>query len=290
MKLKDLFTFLGLASITAAVTLTSCDGSKLDTAHQNSGQTESDESFAQATDGDNISFVSFEDSIVIELPTMTQMFDKPSYATMYTSGVYPVSWGKTDLLPLQRRLMEVAYGTDNTVLNEAIQYYALHPSIVEDSAHVTLAPPVLLNDSTMSEQRATLSIESMSNDLLSMSVFSYVYPYGAAHGNYGTTCVNFYIPTGQVLDQSNIFDDSKRKEIIKVIRDAAKEQFASRESMVDISEINTYDNFSVTPTSIKFIYAPYEIAPYAAGEIGIEIEPYDLYDYLTPLGREVFGF
>ncbi len=278
------------ATLTAGLTMASCDGSKMKTAHDESKQESANKSFADETNGTNIQFISYEDSIIIELPSMTELVGKPSYATMATSGVFPISWGNIDIKPLQQRLTQIAYGTDNTVLKEAIEHYALHPALVEDNEPVMLAPPTLLNDSTMSEQQAVIAVESMDSNILSMSVYSYTYPYGAAHGNYGTTYVNYYIPTAQVIDQTNLFDETKHNDIIKVIRKNAKEQYAYPGSMVDPSEINSFENFYITPTAVTFVYAPYEIAPYAAGEVSIEVTPYELYDYLTSLGKEVFNY
>lgn len=291
MRLPKLFNAICItATLATGATLTSCDGSKMKTAHDESKQDVANQSFADQTNGTNIQFVSFEDSIIIELPSMTELVGKPSYATMSTSGVFPINWGDIDIKPLQQRLTQIAYGTDNTVLKEAIEHYALHPALVEDNETVMLAPPTLLNDSTMSEQQAVIAVESMDCNLLSMSVYSYTYPYGAAHGNYGTTYVNYYIPTAQVLDQTNLFDETKHNDIIKVIRKNAKEQYAYPGSMVDPSEINSFENFYITPSSVTFVYAPYEIAPYAAGEVSVEVAPYELYDYLSSLGKEVFNF
>ncbi len=288
MRTINLFTYVG-ATASLALILAACDGKDMQTAHQETSQESADQSFADAVGGTNIQFVSFEDSIIVELPSMTELIGKPSYATMVTSGVFPVSWGDTNLKPLQQRLTQTAYGTSNTVLKEAIEYYALHPALVDDSDHVTLAPPKLLPDSTMSEQQAVIAIETMDCDLLAMSVFNYTYPYGAAHGNYGTTYINFYVPTAQVLDDTDIFLKDKKEQIVKVIRQNAREQYAAG-SMVNASEINTYENFYISPAAITFVYAPYEIAPYAAGEVSVDVTPNELFDYLTPLGKEVLGF
>ncbi|MDE6321254.1 MAG: RsiV family protein, partial [Muribaculaceae bacterium] len=248
------------AALTTGAAFTACNGSKMETAHEETKQEKADKSFASETNGTNIQFVSFEDSIIIELPSMTELVGKPSYATMATTGVFPISWGNVDIKPLQQRITQVAYGTNNIVLKEAIEHYALHPALVEDNETVMLAPPTLLNDSTMSEQQAVIAIESMDRDLLSMSIYSYTYPYGAAHGNYGTTYINFFIPTAQVLDQTNLFKEDKHNDIIKIIRKNAKELYPYSGSMVDPSEINSFENFYITPSSVTFVYAPYEIA------------------------------
>jgi len=270
--------------------LTACDGKKMDTEHERT-EAESNSEFAMANSGSTIQFVSYADTIYVTLPSMTEMMGKPSYAQMTTTGVYPTSWGNIDLKPLQQQLMRAAYGTDTLQLKDAIEYYALHPSgLIEDGKMVELAPATLLRDSTMSEQSSVIAIKSMTSELLSMSVMNYTYPYGAAHGMYGTTYFNFYVPTAQVLDQKLVFDEKSSKDIVKVIREAAGNQYSRQDTGVDANAIDSFDNFYISDGAVTFVYAPYAIGPYSAGEVDVTVDSYLLYDYLTSLGKEIFGF
>ncbi len=287
---KHTLAQLFAAATCAGLILTACDGKKMSTEHERT-EAESNAEFAMANSGATIEFVSYADTIYVELPSMTEMMGKPSYAQMSTTGVYPTSWGKVDLKPLQQQLLRAAYGTDTLRLKDAIEYYALHPAeLIEDGKMVELAPTTLLRDSTMSEQSAVIAIKSMTSELLSMSVMSYTYPYGAAHGMYGTTYFNFYVPTAQVLDQRLVFDEKNHNNIVKVIREAAENQYAKQDTGVDANEIDAFDNFYISDGAITFVYAPYDIGPYSAGEVNVTIDSYLLYDYLTPLGKAIFGF
>jgi hypothetical protein len=47
------------------------------------------------------------------------------------------------------------------------------------------------------------------------------------------------------------------------------------------NKIDTTDNFYITQNGIGFVYMPYEIGPYAMGEIEIFIPFFELTEYLT---------
>lgn len=287
---KRTFAQIFAAATCAGLTLTACDGKKMATEHEHT-EAESNAEFAVANSGSTIQFVSYADTIYVSLPSMTDMTGKPSYAQMSTTGVYPTSWGSIDLKPLQKHLLREAYGTDTLRLKDAIEYYALHPSgLIEDGKMVELAPATLLRDSTMSEQSAVIAIKSMTSELLSMSVTNYTYPYGTAHGMHSTTYINFYVPTAQVLDQKLVFDEKHHNDIVKVIRKAAESQYAKQDTGVDANEIDAFDNFYISDSAFTFVYAPYTIGPYSAGEVNVTVDSYLLYDYLTPLGKAIFGF
>lgn len=278
------------AAACVVAALTACDGNKMATEHERT-EAESNAEFAAANSGATIEFVSYADTIYVELPSMTEMMGKPSYAQMSTTGVYPASWGKVDLKPLQQQLLRAAYGTDSLRLKDAIEYYALHPSgLIEEGKKVERAPATLQSDSTMSEQSTVIAIKSMTPELLSMSVMSYTYPYGAAHGMHGTTYFNFYVPTAQVLDQQLVFDAKSRDNIVKVLQEAAGSQYSQQDTGVNAKAIDSFDNFYISDGAITFVYAPYDIGPYSAGEVEVNVDSYLLYDYLTPLGKAIFGF
>ncbi len=237
-----------------------------------------------------IELVQYADTAIMELPSMTKEMGVPSYATVITSAVFPVSWADHNLRPLQDSILSLAYGQKGGTIAEAIKYYITHPAIAEDETDGLKEATELKPDSAMSEQSTVISVKSMSSTLLSFAIFQSNYMYGAAHGMYATQYVNYYVPAAEVLTPDNVFDPGERTNIINTIRDSAREQFASDDTMVDADNIESYENFYVTDQGITFVYAPYEIAPYAAGEIAVEVAPYHLYDYLTPLGKALWGF
>jgi hypothetical protein len=59
------------------------------------------------------------------------------------------------------------------------------------------------------------------------------------------------------------------KQLVKLVRKAVKE--TDIPLMVELNEVEIPEQFSITPKGVQFTYNPYEIAPYAAGVISVEI-------------------
>lgn len=271
--------FAALSTLLATATLTGC----------HSGEKSGDIT-AGLQHSSPIEFVEFSDTTVMNMPKMAQIVDKPAYGTIIASGIFPIRLNDIDLKPLQNAILSAAYGTQDCTIAQAIQYLSTHSALAEEGDTLTRASLPLQRDSAGSEQYSVISVQTMTNSVMSFAIYQYVYPYGAAHGMQGTSYVNYYIPGEQLLTADNLFESSNRADIINTIRAAAKDQYASVDTMVDPEEIESYENFYVCPANITFVYEPYEIAPYAAGQVSVTVAPYQLYDYLTPLGKSVFGF
>lgn len=271
--------FIASAIIVATATFAGCDN----------GQ-RSDDITAGLHNIATIELVEFSDTTVMNMPKMAKLVDKPAYGTIITSGIFPVKLGDTDIKPLQNAILSAAYGTQDCTIAQGIEHLSTHSALAEEGETLTRATLPLQRDSAGSEQYSIISVQTMTNALLSFAIYQYVYTYRAAHGMNGTTYVNYYTPGRLLLTASNLFDPSCRAEIINTLRQAANDQYASLDTMVDPQEIKSYENFYVSPDNITFVYEPYEIAPYAAGQVSVTVATYQLYDYLTPLGKSVFGF
>lgn len=271
--------FASSAIILATATLTGCHNDR-----------KSDDITAGLQNSSAIEFVEFSDTTVMNMPKMSEIVGKPAYGAIIASGIFPVKLGDTDLKPLQNAILSAAYGTQDCTIAQGIEYLSTHSALAEEGDSLTRATLPLQRDSAGSEQYSIISVQTMTNSLLSFAIYQYIYPYGAAHGMNGTTYVNYYTPEQQLLTAANLFEPSSRTEIINTLRQAAKDQYASLDTMVDPEEIESFENFYVSPGNITFVYEPYEIAPYAAGQVSVTVASYQLYDYLTPLGKSVFGF
>lgn len=278
-KMRKHLLFPALAATLAASSFISC----------RQAQNEADNLTAGLEHSSSMQFIEYSDTAVMDMPEMIKIVGKPAYATIITSGVFPVKLGDTDIRPLQNAIMSAAYGKEGGSIADAIEYFNTHPALVEDGDSLVRATMPLQRDSAVSEQYSIISVQTMTNELMSFAIYQYIYPYGAAHGMNGTSYVNYYQPTQQLLTADNLFEPASRTDIINTLRLAAKDQYATIDTMVDPDEIESFDNFYVTQSGITFVYAPYEIAPYAAGQVSVSVAAYRLYDYLTPLGKTVFG-
>ena len=116
--------------------------------------------------------------------------------------------------------------------------------------------------------------------LLTIETFNYAFT-GGAHGNYGTTYYNFDATTGQIISLEDILEDGFKASLTTIAEPIFKKSYLES-GMTNYSEAGFYfendvfkltDNFAITKEGLKFLYNPYEVAPYALGQQEIII-PY----------------
>lgn len=125
-----------------------------------------------------------------------------------------------------------------------------------------------------------------------LSRFSYAYT-GGAHGNYGTGYSVYDLAKGKRLTLNDILTDEGQKKMPALLEknyrqqnDVPKEQSLMEAGLFG-DTINANENFAFTPGCLMFCYVPYEIGPYAAGEIIIYIPISDIEKYLKPRAKEL---
>jgi hypothetical protein len=110
---------------------------------------------------------------------------------------------------------------------------------------------------------------------------------GAAHGNPYTLSYIFDKKTGELLALRDFFEEGT--EYLKAISDESR--LLLKESLLDWYDESwvytgtepreeNFKNFFPTQNGFKFIFDPYQVAPYAAGKHEIEIGNITLEDYL----------
>jgi len=103
---------------------------------------------------------------------------------------------------------------------------------------------------------------------------------GGAHGMYGTNFVNYDIKAHRQLELGDVIIDTFRNHLT----DIGEKIFRRNEKLSPTASLGENyffksdkfylpDNFLITPTGLRFVYHPYEIKPYAAGETELFI-PY----------------
>lgn len=124
---------------------------------------------------------------------------------------------------------------------------------------------------------------------------------GAMHGSLSCVCANYDLATGDVLTLGSIMHENATKDaFITLIIDKLAESadtlglFSGYEDGVRSrlgGDENLYEDFFFTDSGLSFFFAPYEIAPYSAGVITVEIPYHELpgllYDGYFPAEREL---
>lgn len=189
-------------------------------------------------------------------------------------GVLPTKVGEHDITLLRDTLMKLAQ-----VKFLAKQAFPGHL----DGMKITDLEPA-------STAYANTNVNSLSLDLMSPYLIvweRYVYNYfwGAAHGDYSTTYINYSTVDNKILTLRDLFRKGYEEELLEIVRENLREQDLSL--FVEPEEITLPDNFRIRSNGISLIYPLYTIAPYAEGEIKVNLSVYDLDGLLTPRALEL---
>lgn len=101
---------------------------------------------------------------------------------------------------------------------------------------------------------------------------------GGAHPNHATRFANYDRATGHRLTLAELFQPDFEKTLTGI----AERHFRQNEGLkpgapltegyfFDDGKFRLNDNFTLTATGLKFLYNPYEIKPYAAGETELDV-------------------
>lgn len=121
---------------------------------------------------------------------------------------------------------------------------------------------------------------------MSYCIEQYTY-LGGAHGINTRRFINFSLPTGDVLTQDSLLQGDYReplhllmlKSIIEQDNDVALVREVEDKGYF-VSEIYPNNNFYITDSSMVYVFNPYEIGPYAFGDVEIELPFRELDGYL----------
>jgi hypothetical protein len=113
--------------------------------------------------------------------------------------------------------------------------------------------------------------------LLVLEYFSYDFT-GGAHGNYGARYQVLDLEKKKVLKPEDILKPAYKEALIPELGKAFRkiynvEDGERLETMLLVKEIVPNDNFLITDKGVAFSYTPYEIGPYAMGQVTLFV-PY----------------
>ena len=127
-------------------------------------------------------------------------------------------------------------------------------------------------ESTPAEQKG------WKGDALSYMVTTSCY-LGGAHGSYVVSYYNFDVKTGKLLKIEDIVPAGKEQDVLKAMAEQLCKDWEAKD-LTDLQEktgitmlgdLYLTNNFLLKGDSIEFLFNQYEIAPYAAGLIGVTL-------------------
>ncbi len=150
-----------------------------------------------------------------------------------------------------------------------------------------------LEDSDLKRETAAYSMDEDDNmlitfqsaKLLSLAFTNYSFT-GGAHGNYGTSYTSVDLTSNKVFALKNIITEAGKQQLRSLLEKNFRNQYNLKptdsltEGGLFENKIEPNENFYLTEKGIGFSYVPYEIGPFAMGEINIFISFADLKNHL----------
>ena len=105
---------------------------------------------------------------------------------------------------------------------------------------------------------------------------------GGAHGGYSLMLMNFRSSDGHLIKASDVLDTTKEDQLLKLIRNQmckdfdckSVEELQDKHGLLMLGDVYVSDfNFLLLQDGVRFHYDPYDIGPWAAGEVNVAI-PY----------------
>ena len=137
------------------------------------------------------------------------------------------------------------------------------------------------------DQSDQVMIAYQSPKLILLACTNYAYT-GGAHGNYGTSYIPVDLMSNKKIGLNDVINKAGQPKLARLLEKSFRKAYSLKatdslsESGLFGNSIEPNANFYVTTKGIGFCYNPYEIGPYAMGEIKVFIPFTELYAYLQP--------
>lgn len=217
--------------------------------------------------------------------------ESPS-ASYFASTIWPVE-NKNVTIPLRRVITGIFGSKDNDDIENVLEAektrlpdeYTEENNDLDDSLFAASVTAYNLFE----ERKLLVAFESPK--LLTLASQYYTYS-GGAHGNYGTTFISIDLATYEELKLTDVFSPAGIKKLQAELEKEFRLQAGIKpgESLTDAglfeNKIEPNDNFYLTSKGIGFSYMPYEIGPYAMGEVNLFIPFSRLMAHLQPAAKK----
>ena len=189
-------------------------------------------------------------------------------------GVLPASIGgnaPTELRDSLERMGGVSFSADGTA----------QPRLEAGS---TLTSQEAAKTQACSLATTTLSVTMLTPRVVVWKSSAYFYPCGAAHGMTQSRFLNYDRLGAKIVSISDIFRAGYEEPLTALLRAKLKDK---PDLLVPVESIGIPADFSLTPDGVMFSYAVYSIAPYSSGEITVNLTANEIYELLSPKGKEI---
>ncbi len=214
-------------------------------------------------------------------------------ASFEVATVWPK--GSSAAITVLKKIIATELGTKNSPVDIGPYLLAEKKSFLSEYLKDNKAVPDsdLVNFSSGYSQDVTtrLLIVYHSPTILTIADFNYAYT-GGAHGNHNTNYISINPATGKQYTLAQVLNPAGRKQLNALLAKRFRKDWGLSAN-APLTEGGLFDdkleankNFFLTGTGIGFGYAPYEIGPFAMGEIIIFIPYSEFGKNLNPSFRK----
>ncbi|OEH86453.1 hypothetical protein BHU72_13625 [Desulfuribacillus stibiiarsenatis] len=184
-------------------------------------------------------------------------------------------WKENNIIPLTPpyRVIEKKYKPNKDYLVyypqvEGVQKPAVQSKINKRLQELSQIKPIKPDVKLDYNYTGDFAVEFFRKDLLVLELNGYEYPFGAAHGMPNKTYANIDLKTGAFYRLGDLF--KANSDYVKVLSDIVEEQIKNDPEYSYVfpgtyKGIFTNHPFYIDLKALYVYFAPYEIAPYAAG-------------------------
>ena len=208
------------------------------------------------------------------------------FAKVSASIEWPEKIGNNDITALQNAVLKTAFGKANGTIDACLNNFVNNPVFDGQTYKVEKAENVPSPDAEgvmVLTNDVNGKVVAKSDLLVAFTFVTSSYT-GGAHGMTGTTCLNYDVKANKVLGFNDVFvngQDAKIVKAIKAVIAANKGKYAA----VSADKATATHNFYLSKGTVTFVYLPYEIAPFSAGQIEVPVTVADIADALTPAAK-----
>lgn len=216
------------------------------------------------------------------------------YRTYYLDKSGKIVWKQNSIIPLDkdRKIQEVKYKPNKDYLVYYPQLQGINDKYVEKQVNDKLAKLSSLKEVEPNKQLdysylGDFSVEFFKDNILVLELDGYEYYFGAAHGMPSRVYPAINLVTGEFYELKDLFKENS--DYVKVISDIIGQEIKNNSKYSYVfpdtyKGIKANQPFYVDEEALYIYFAPYEIAPYAAGFPTFKIPFKDIADIVNTNG------
>lgn len=232
-----------------------------------------------------------------------------NYRLIYSSGdtaclsisaaiQWPEKLGSYSIVELQDTLIATLQNYKGDNIDQALTEYVNNPYILEESEDISYKAELI---DTLPEDSKSLMvyeistkafIRELNEKMVTYQVDNYSFT-GGAHPLNISSPFTYDIVNSEVMTFDNTFLSGYEHKLFEIVQDAlAKQMGVTKVSKLSdvgffVDQFYLSQDIYILNGQIVFHYNPYDIAPYAMGEINVSVAPYILKDMLTTQAKQL---